>query len=421
MVSGASGLVMYFHNISKVFTHAREIGILIKMPKPSRKKRTLLKKIAIGISLLLLFVATALTTFLYFNYKKIVVTPNGVDPTRAPNASPTPTPDPQAPFNVLLLGYGGAGHEGGDLTDTMIVAHVEPKMKKVTLISVPRDLWVAIPTNGEQVTYSKINYAYGIGLDDKRFPNKADIYKGKAGGGVLAKYAVGNVIGQDVRYFASIDFGGFKNIIDSLGGVDVNVPRTFDDNFYPIKGEEENTCGYNAEELAEIHSKYSGFKLEQQFTCRYEKLHFDKGITHMDGETALKFVRSRHSETDGSDFARSGRQQALIQAAKDKVLSLGIVENFVPFVTQFANVLRTDVSISEARKILDVAGDPREYKISTIVLSTDNVLKDGFSSDRQYILLPKAGQNNFDEVHKYIETQLNPSPTPSKVPLPIKQ
>lgn len=384
--------------------------------KPSRKKKTVLRRIIATLLLFILFIGCALASFLYFNYKKIVVTPTIVE-NRDPNASPTPTPDPEAPFNVLLLGYGGAGHEGGDLTDTMIVAHVEPKNKKVTLISIPRDLWVSIPTNGESVSYSKINFAYAVGLDDKRYPNKFDMYKGRAGGGELAKYAVEKVIGEDIRYFASIDFGGFKQVIDALGGVDVSVPRTFDDNFYPIKGEEDNTCGYSAEELAEIHKKYTGFALEQQFTCRYEKLHFDKGLQHMDGETALKFVRSRHSETDGSDFARSQRQQALIAAAKDKVLSLGIVNNFVPFVTQFANVLRTDVSISTAKDILAVAGDPREYKISTIVLSTENVLKDGYSSDRQYILLPKAGQDNYSEIQKYIQSQLNPTPTPTKTPV----
>jgi len=388
--------------------------------KPTRKKRSRLKKILLGIGLFFLFLLCTILSFLYFNYKQIVVTPN-VEPTRAPNASPTPTPDPLAPFNILLLGYGGAGHDGGDLTDTMIVAHVEPKVKKVTLISIPRDLWVPIPTNGESVIYSKINAAYAIGLDDRKYPNKLDIYKGQAGGGALAKYAVKQVLGEDVRYFASIDFGGFVRIIDALGGVDVNVPRTFDDNFYPIKGEEDNTCGYTAEELAEIHKKYSGFQLEQQFTCRYEHLHFDKGITHMDGATALKFVRSRHSDTDGSDFARSSRQQALIQAAKDKVLSLGIINNFVPFVTQFASVLRTDVSISEGKKILDIMGDPRDYKIGTIVLSTDNVLKDSFSTDRQYILLPKAGQDNYSEIQSYIQSQLNPSPTPTKVVTQIKK
>jgi len=273
-------------------------------PKKSRKNKSLIKKILLGVFFVFLFFIAAIGTFLYTNYKKIVVTPNILEPTRAPNASPTPTPDPDAPFNILLLGYGGAGHDGGDLTDTMIVAHVEPKNKKVTLISVPRDLWVALPTNGESVSYSKINAAYAIGLDDKKYPNKLDLYKGKAGGGELAKYAVSKVIGEDIRYFASIDFSGFVRIIDAIGGVDVNVPRTFDDYFYPIKGEEDNTCGFSAEELAEIHRKYSGFKLEQQFTCRYEHLHFDKGITHMDGATALKFVRSRHSETDGTDFAR---------------------------------------------------------------------------------------------------------------------
>lgn len=343
------------------------------------------------------------------------------EPTRAPNTSPTPTPDPTAPFNVLLLGYGGAGHDGGDLTDTMIVAHVEPKEKKVTLINIPRDLWVPIPTNGQEVQYFKINHAYWVGLDDTKYPNKQQIYTGRAGGGELAKYAVEKVIGQPIRYFASIDFGGFKEVIDALGGVDVNVPRTFDDKFYPIKGEEDNTCGFTNEELAEIHRRYSGFQLEQQFTCRYEHLHFDQGVTHMDGETALKFVRSRHSETDGGDFARSQRQQAVIAAVREKVLSLGIIDNFVPFVARFADVLRTDVSISDATTLLDVAGDPREYKLSTLVLSTDNVLKDAQSSDRQYILLPKAGQDNFSEVHKYIENQINPTPTNTPSPRPTQR
>lgn len=386
-----------------------------KLP-PSRKKKTQLKKILLVFLLVLVFFATALTTFLYFNYKKIVVTKN--EPTRAPNVSPTPTPDPMEPFNVLLLGYGGAGHDGGYLTDTMIVVRIEPKEKKVSLINIPRDLWVPIPVNREQVSYFKINNAYAIGLDDNKYPNKQKIFTGRAGGGELAKYMVEKVIGQPIRYFASIDFNGFKEVIDALGGVSVNVPRTFEDNFYPIQGKENDTCGFTPEKLAEIQRKYSGFELEQQFTCRYEKLQFTQGITQMNGETALKFVRSRHSATDGGDFARSQRQQAVIAAVREKVLSLGIIDNFVPFVTRFSDVLRTDVSISDATALLKIAGDPREYKLSTVVLSTDNVLKDAQSTDRQYILLPKAGQDNFTDIQKYIENQTTPTPTntPSQRP-----
>jgi LCP family protein required for cell wall assembly len=293
---------MIIHHTLKTFLLAIEIRILLGMVSiSSRKEKTMLKRLLFVGGLVLVFIGFAVASFLYFNYQKIVVTPN-ITPTRAPNVSPTPTPDPEAPFHVLLLGYGGAGHDGGELTDTMIVARVAPKEKKVTLISIPRDLWVAIPTDGESVTYSKINASYPIGLDDKKYPKKLDLYKGKAGGGALAKYVVGKVIGEDIRYFASIDFGGFKGVIDALGGIDVNVPRTFTDNFYPIKGEEENSCGFSAEYVAEIHKKYTGFLLEQQYTCRYEQLHFEKGVTHMDGETALKFVRSfggSSSEGDG--------------------------------------------------------------------------------------------------------------------------
>lgn len=374
--------------------------------KTSRKKQAVLKKVLFACLLMFVFAVTAFASFMYFNYQKIVVTPS-VTPSQAPNASATPTPDPESPFNVLLLGHGGVGHDGGELTDTMIVANVSPKEKKVTLISIPRDLWVAIPTNGESVTYSKINASYAIGLDDIKYPNKLEIYKGKAGGGALSKHVVSTVLGDDVRYFASIDFSGFEGVIDALGGIDVDVPRSFTDKFYPIKGEEDNTCGYSAEEIAEIHKKYTGFVLEQQFTCRYETLTFEKGITRMDGKTALKFVRSRHSETDGNDFARSQRQQAVLNAVKDKVISLGIINNFVPFVSQFANVLRTDISISEARNIITVLGDPREYTISSIVLSTDNVLKDSTSSDRQYILLPKEGQDNYKGIQEFIMKQVS--------------
>ncbi len=384
------------------------------MQNPPRKKNSLLKKTLFGMLLVTIFFGTALASFLYFNYQKIVITP--AVPTRAPNASPTPTPDPEAPFNVLLLGYGGAGHEGGDLTDTMIVAHIAPKDKKVTLISIPRDLWVPIPTKGEETTHFKINAAYAIGLDDRKYSDKLDMYKGRGGGGALAKYVVGNVIGQEIRYFASVDFGGFISVIDALGGIDVQVPRTFDDNFYPIAGLEDETCGKSPEDLTAVNATMSGFLLEQQFPCRYEHLHFDKGLTHMDGTTALKFVRSRHSDTDGGDFARSQRQQAVLTGVREKVLSLGIVNNFVPFVSKFADVLRTDVTLSDAKGLLDIGGDPRAYKLSTIVLSTDNVLKDGYSSDRQFILMPKSGQDNFSDIQKYIQEQLNPTPTPTKVP-----
>src|SRR5689334_10894620 len=98
------------------------------------------------------FVVWAATSYLSYSffslkqaYNQIVVTPNPT-PVKTAQATPTPTPDPLAPFGVLLLGYRGDGSRGGTLSDTMILAMVAPKAKKVTLVSIPRDLWVPIPT-----------------------------------------------------------------------------------------------------------------------------------------------------------------------------------------------------------------------------------------------------------------------------------
>lgn len=341
---------------------------------------------------------------LYRSYNQVVVkTPDYVVQKNDPDASPTPTLNPYEPFNILLLGHGGPGHDGGDLTDTMIVAHVRPEDKRVILISLPRDTWVDVPVSKEKEEKSKINTAYAIGKDDKKYPDKEPIYKGEAGAGNLSKEAATEVTGLPISYFVAVNFNGFMKAIDLLGGIEVDVPHTFEDKFYPIKGLENDTCGLDAGALT---ATMSGFLLERQFTCRYETLSFTKGKTTMDGVTALKFVRSRHSETYGGDFARSERQQAVIRAVRSKVLSLGILNDFVPILNKVSDSVRTDIDINTARHILDIAGDPRSYDISSIALSTDNVFRDTYSRDGQYILIPKAGEGKFEAIQAYIESEI---------------
>src|SRR5579872_4754163 len=99
----------------------------------------------------------------------------------------------KTPFNILLLGYGGGTHDGAYLTDSMVVVHIDPSKQKTTLISIPRDIWVTIPTNGDSGSHWKINAAYELGLDDAGYPNKQPQFKGQAGGGNLVKYVVGNI------------------------------------------------------------------------------------------------------------------------------------------------------------------------------------------------------------------------------------
>jgi anionic cell wall polymer biosynthesis LytR-Cps2A-Psr (LCP) family protein len=319
----------------------------------------------------------------------------------APNEPAKPTS-----WSVALLGYGGNGHAGGLLTDTIIVAYVQPDEKTITLITLPRDLWVHFPSGANGETGWKLNAAYPIGSDDRGYPNKPAEFKGETGGGALAKYAIQKVVGFPIDSFVAVSFDGFIQSVDILGGLNVHVEKTFDDYWYPLEGEEENTCGRSPEDIVNLTATVSGYLLEQQFPCRYEKLHFDKGLTQMDGEVALKYARSRHSSQDGSDFARSQRQKQVILAAREKMLSLNVVTKFIPLLNSLGKNLRTDLSIEELQNLLAKKDEYRDYTIQSIALTDKNVLVHGRSSNGQYILMPAEGEEKWDNLHAWIQQQI---------------
>lgn len=355
------------------------------------------------------------STFLTFRdtISQVIVTPN--PGTGGGSAAPSPTPDPLAPYGVLLLGLRGDNSTGGFLTDTMILGVVDSRVRKISLISIPRDLWVPIPVSSTEKIQTKINAAYAIGLDDRKYTKKEAKYTGAAGGGELAKSVVEQVFGIPVRYFVSLDFKGFEKSIDILGGVELDVTLPFDDKFFPITGKEEESCGKSEEEIKAVTATMSGYLLEQQFTCRYEELKFDKGVTHMDGLTALKFARSRHSEINGSDFARSIRQKQIMLAVKNKVFQLGFLPRAIPFIQSLSGDLRTDISLDVMRNLASQASDLKTYVVSSLSLSTDNALMETFSADRQYILIPKSGQDDWQSIRDFVSSQITKA-SPSAKP-----
>lgn len=312
----------------------------------------------------------------------------------------------QTPFNLILLGYGGPNHDGPYLTDSMMVVRVDPSTKNVYLISLPRDLWVPIPVNGSQTIMGKINSAYAIGLDDAGYPNKSTEYKGEAGGGNLVKTVVQEATGLKIDRFVGADFAGFVDAVNSLGGVDVNVAVTFDDWEYPIDGRENDLCGHDPSELSQLMAEAS-VSATPLFPCRYEHLHFDKGLTHMDGAAALKYVRSRHSAQDGTDFGRSQRQRNFLEAIKQKVVSLDIVSKFFPLLDSLSGNFKTDLSLDDMRAFLSRYNDLKDYKITSLALTTDNVLVQGFSADGQYVLTPMGGEG-WQMVKEYISERIDP-------------
>lgn len=318
----------------------------------------------------------------------------------------TPENPEKTQFNILLLGYGGAGHSGGGLSDALVLANINTKTKKVNLVAIPRDIWVPLPIRSDYKHNSKINAAYAIGNDDAGYPLKEPQYKGEHGGGNMAKEMVELVTGQTVDYYAAVDFGSFERAIDAIGGINVDVPVSFTDQFYPIKGEENNLCGKSLEEVEALKAQYSGFELEKQFTCRYEAPSFTKGMTQMDGATALKFVRSRHSAEHGGDFARGQRQQAVLTATRNKLISLNALNKIDEFFSEFSGLIKSDITEMSIVEMLSLTGDPLTYEATNINIDTNNYLNNSVSNDGQYILIPKAGNGNWNEVHEFLANAL---------------
>ena len=325
----------------------------------------------------------------------------------AQEQTPLDTTPPQNAYNILLLGYGGAGHDGGTLSDSIIVANIIPGEKKVTLISIPRDLWVEIPVRSDMNQNFKINHAYAIGLNDTLYPLKEPQYKGEGGGATMAKEVVGEVVGMPIDFFLAVDFEGLKNIVDELGRVEVDVPVTCDDYFYPIKGAENDICGKSASEIARLHEQYSDTALHHQFECRYEHIHFDQGSTQMNGDTALKFTRSRASAQHGGDFARSERQHAVLAGIKDKALSIYSIGKIDEIFNQFADMVRTDLDLPTIKNLAQILGSPQDYQIKYIGVSDENVLVATQSFDGQFILIPKEGEGVWVGVQSFIYGQIN--------------
>jgi LCP family protein required for cell wall assembly len=340
----------------------------------------------------------------YLNYNKMVVKKNiSINKNMTVSPTATPTPDPLAPYSILLLGYGGGTHDGGKLTDSIMLAQIRPKDEEIRLISIPRDLWSPIQIESENTENKKINDAYAIGSDDKKYPNKKTEFTGKAGGGEMAKYTVEQVTGIKPDYFVAMDFDGFVKIIDNLGGVDVKVNQTFDDPFYPIEELKNDTCGKSEEEMKSLEATMSGDKLEQQYTCRYELLHFDKGTQHMDGTTALKYARSRHSVIGGGDFNRAERQKVVITAVRDKVMNIGFVSKIIPTFQTLTRHITTDIDLTKMSELVSKAEEISKYKIISIALTDQNVLVNAKASTGQFILNPKLGENNWTEIRQFIE------------------
>ncbi len=302
-------------------------------------------------------------------------------------------------LNILLLGIGGGTHEGPDLTDTIIFASVGINESKVNLISIPRDLW-STDLN------AKINTAYAVGEATR-----------KGGGIILANSVVSKILNQPVNYTVRIDFNGFVKAVDILGGLDVNVAQGFDDYEYPISGKEDDLCGHSQDEVQTLATASSQL---EAFPCRYTHIHFDKGLQHVDGKTALEFVRSRHAQgEEGTDFARSKRQEIIIKALKDKAFSLQVLANPIKVISVYTTIkdsVDTNIRQDEMDDFIRLAQKMKNAKIESAVLDYGDdqtgrpglLLNPAPSAEFNYawILIPRIGNGNFSEIQKFIKCEI---------------
>ncbi len=283
-----------------------------------------------------------LASYTFFNLVREIVKTWNTTALAAPSA-PAPVIDPQtgAPqmviqdwqgverVNILLLGIDEREQEQGPWrTDTMIVATVDPISKTAGLLSIPRDLWVAIPGFD---TEGKINTAHFIG-DLQNYPG---------GGPALAMATVQYNLGISTQYYARINFSGFEKLIDQIGGVDICVPETIDDPEYP----DFSTYGF-------------------------DPLHIDAGCQHMDGTLALKYARTRHS--GAGDFDRARRQQQVMLAVRDKIVSANMLPTLVtqagPLLDTLKESVQTNLSLDQLIQLASFATqiDPKNIQQAVI-------------------------------------------------------
>lgn len=273
-------------------------------------------------------------------------------------------------INILLLGIGGSGHEGGQLADTIMLVSLKPSTKEVALISIPRD--TVVPNSFSQ-NWRKINSINAL----------AEARKKNTGGQKSTK-VVSEILATPVEYYLRLDFAGFVNIINELGGIEVEVQNTLSDPFYPIEGQEDNPNYY----------------------ARFQHLYIEKGLQKMDGELALKFVRSRHAPgIEGSDFARGRRQQLVLEAIKKRLLSLDMIlrpATLTRVVSQLDNSIHTNLSIWEMFKLWEDYKDISSENISNHVFddAPNGLLTASMGYDNAFILLPKDG--NFKQIQSYV-------------------
>ncbi len=266
------------------------------------------------------------------------VTEPPIQGTALPNVTIPPW-DGTERLNVLLIGTDQRPQEGTYNTDTLIVVSIDPATKQVAMFSLPRDSWgVPLPSGPLRSAFGS-TYQQKINAFFTSVRNRADLVPGTDAtrGYNGLKLVLGELYGLDIKYFVEVNFDGFKQVVDAMGGVTINVQIPVTDETYPSD------------------------------TGRLSRVYIPSGIQHMTGAEALVYARSRHSGQ--GDFDRGARQQRVLTSIREQADIANLVPRIPQLVEAVKATVRTDVPQGELAKLAGLAGSVDTKNIRSYVFS----------------------------------------------------
>lgn len=278
--------------------------------------------------------------------------------------------------NVLLLGTGDEGHQGVDLTDTMMIASIDPhNTESVAMLSIPRDLYLL---NTQNMGRGRINAVY---RDYKaQLKRQQGVDDAQASSLALQELSdeLGRLLGIQIHRVIKVDFIGFVQAVDAIGGIDIDVPEDLYDAEYP---------GPN---------------------YTYTTFFLTRGPQHLDGETALKYARSRHST---SDFSRSARQQQIISALAEKMKSEGLLtrpDRILSLLDIMKQHVEMTLSSRELLALAELGMDIDRSKTLNLQLNDQAGLYGGFAEAGGFLYAPP--RDEFGGASVLLPVSIPPSP-----------
>ena len=264
--------------------------------------------------------------------------------------------------NILLLGVGGKNHDGGTLTDSIMIGSINYDDNQVAMLSIPRDLYI-----DSSLGAFRVNQLF------EEASSRWDELQGLD----FVRETLQEILDIPLHYVVKVDFRAAEAVVDAVGGIDVYVHNTINDPLYPKDG-----------------------------TYEYEPFYLERGLRHLDGKTALKYARSRKTS---SDFDRSRRQQQVLVALKQKALEKNILKRasrLKDIYYSLSEHIVTNMSIREMLSLGDFAASWDSKNISSTTLNDESLFTGGFLYPPlrslyggAYVLVP-AG-DNFDSVRQF--------------------